>query len=282
LPVGPSRLLFLSRANSFRLLEQTHLPFLDGTIAINQLGWQAKKQEEPDVYFAGSLTNVSLEQWSKALNWTPLSGTISGNIPRVEYRNKRLSLGGEIIIKVFDGDVKITQLAASGLFSDFPKFYSEVEINNLDLDQLTGKFKFGGITGKLSGFVRQLYLENWHPVGFFAWLGTPDGDDSRHRISQKAVKNIASIGGGGASDILSRSFLSVFETFGYDKIGLGCYLHNGVCQLMGVKATDQGYAIITGGGLPRINVIGYNPRVDWAVLMERLNRISTSDEVIVK
>jgi hypothetical protein len=51
---------------------------------------------------------------------------------------------------------------------------------------------------------------------------------------------------------------------------------------MGVKATDQGYAIITGGGLPRINVIGYNPRVDWAVLMERLNRISTSDEVIVK
>jgi hypothetical protein len=282
LPIGSSRLSFLSRASSFGLLEKTHLPFLDGVIAINQLGWQAKKQEEPDVYFAGSLSNVSLEQWSKALNWTPLSGTISGNIPRVEYRNKTLSLGGEIIIKVFEGDVKITQLAASGLFSDFPKFYSEVEINNLDLDQLTGKFKFGGITGKLSGFVRQLYLENWHPVGFFAWLGTPDGDNSRHRISQKAVNNIASIGGGGASDILSRSFLSFFETFGYDKIGLGCYLNNGVCQLMGVKATDQGYAIITGGDLPRINVIGYNPRVDWAVLMERLNRISTSDEVIIK
>jgi hypothetical protein len=282
LPIGPSRLLFLSRASSFRLLEKTHLPFLGGVIAINQLGWQAKKQQEPDIYFAGSLNKLSLEKWSKALNWTPLSGTISGNIPRVEYSNKTLTLGGEINIKVFDGDIKITKLASSGLFTDFPKLYSDMEINNLDLDQMTGKFKFGGITGKLSGFVRQLTMENWHPVTFYAWLGTPDDDGSRHRISQKAVKNIASIGGGGASDILSRSFLSFFETFGYDKIGLGCYLHDGVCQLMGVKATDQGYAIITGGGLPRIEVIGYNPRLDWNVLMERLNRISTSDEVIIK
>jgi hypothetical protein len=282
LPIGSSRLSFLSRASSFKLLEKTHLPFLGGVIAINQLGWEAKKQQEPEVYFAGSLNNVSLEQWSKALNWTPLSGTITGNIPRVEYSNKTLKLGGEINIKVFDGDIKITKLASSGLFTDFPKFSSELEINNLDLDQLTGKFKFGSITGKLSGFVRQLYMENWHPVTFYAWLGTPDDDNSRHRISQKAVKNIASIGGGGASDVLSRSFLSFFETFGYDKIGLGCYLHDGVCQLMGVEATPQGYAIVTGGGLPRIDVIGYNPRLDWNVLMERLKRISSSDEVIIK
>ena len=156
LPIGPSRLLFLSRASSFRLLEKTHLPFLGGEIAINLLGWQAKKQQDPEIYFAGSLNNISLEQWSKAVNWTPLSGTISGNIPRVEYSNKTLSLGGELNIKVFDGDIKITQLASSGLFTDFPKFYSELEINNLDLDQLTGKFEFGGITGKLSGFIRQL------------------------------------------------------------------------------------------------------------------------------
>ena len=282
LPIGASRLSFLSRANSFKVLEKTSLPFLGGVIAINQLGWQAQKQQEPEIYFAGSLINVSLEQWSKALKWTPLSGTISGNIPKVEYSNKTLSLGGELFIKVFDGDIKITKLASSGLFTDNPKFSSELEINNLDLDQLTSKFEFGGITGRLSGFVRQLTLENWHPVTFYAWFGTPDDDDSRHRISQKAVKNIASIGGGGASDILSRSFLSFFETFGYDKIGLGCYLHDGVCQLMGVEATAQGYAIITGGGLPRIDVIGYNPRVDWNVLMERLSRISKSDEVIIK
>ncbi|MDI1279085.1 C4-dicarboxylate ABC transporter [Methylobacter sp.] len=281
-PIGSAELSLLSRADSIRLLKKTQLPFLGGAIAINQFNWQAKKQQAPELSFEGDVSNVSLEQLSLVLNWTPLSGTISGHIPRVEYSNKTLSLGGELIVKVFNGEVKISNLASSGLFTDFPKFHSDLEIENLDLDQLTGKFKFGGITGKLSGYVRQLYMENWHPVTFFAWLGTPENDDSRHRISQKAVQNIANIGGGGAADLLSKSFLRFFETFGYDKLGLGCYLHDGVCQLMGVEARESGYAIITGGGLPRIDVIGYNPRVDWNVLMDRLKRISTSDEVIVE
>lgn len=281
LPIGPSKLSFLSRAGGIKLLTKTRLPFLDGAITIKHFSFQAAKQQEPDVSFEGDLSDVSLAQLSLALNWVPLSGTISGKIPRVEYSNKTLSLSGELIVKVFDGEVKISNLASSGLFTDFPQFHADLEIDNLDLDQLTGKFKFGGITGKLSGYVRQLYMENWQPVTFFAYLGTPDNDDSSHRISQKAVQNIANIGGGGAADLLSKSFLRFFDTFGYDKLGLGCYLHEGVCQLMGVEATAAGYAIITGGGLPRIDVIGYNPRVDWNVLMERLKRISSSDEVIV-
>ena len=281
LPIGPAKLSFLSRAGGVKLLKKTRLPFLDGAIAIDHFSFQVEKQQEPDLSFEGVLSDVSLAQLSLALNWVPLSGTVSGKIPRVEYSNKTLSLGGELIVKVFDGEVKISNLASSGLFTDFPKFHADLEIDNLDLDQLTGKFKFGGITGKLSGYVRQLYMENWQPVTFFAWLGTPDNDDSRHRISQKAVQNIANIGGGGAADLLSKSFLRFFDTFGYDKLGLGCYLHDGVCQLMGVEATAAGYAMITGGGLPRIDVVGYNPRVDWNVLMERLKRISSSEEVIV-
>ncbi|MGZ5011422.1 MAG: C4-dicarboxylate ABC transporter, partial [Methylobacter sp.] len=280
--VGPAELLLLSRADSIRLLKKAQLPLLGGAIVVNHFSWQSQKQLDPEVSFEGNINNVSLEQLSRALNWTPLSGSISGHIPRVEYSNKTLSLGGELIIKAFDGEIKVSNLASSGLFTDFIKFHSDLEINDLDLDQLTGRFKFGGITGKLSGYVQQLYMENWHPVSFFAWLGTPENDDSRHRISQKAVQNIANIGGGGAADLLSRSFLRFFETFGYNKLGIGCYLHDGVCQLMGVEAKGSGYAIVTGGGLPRIDVIGYNPRVDWNVLMERLKRITATDEVIVE
>jgi hypothetical protein len=63
---------------------------------------------------------------------------------------------------------------------------------------------------------------------------------------------------------------------------VGCYLHEGVCQMMGVEAAQQGYYLIKGGGLPRIDVIGYNPRVNWNVLMDRLARISTTDEVRIE
>ncbi|MGZ5068181.1 MAG: C4-dicarboxylate ABC transporter [Methylobacter sp.] len=279
-PIGPGELSLLIQSNNIRLLKNALLPVLGGSIAIDRFGWHSKPEQEPEVTFEGQVSNVSLEQLTRALAWTPMSGTISGRIPRVEYRNKTLRLGGELAVKVFDGEVRIGNLAASGLFSALPKFYSDVEVDNLDMDQLTGKFKFGGITGRLSGYVRQLYLENWRPVSFFAWLGTPEDDDSRHRISQKAVQNIASIGGGGAADLLSRSFLRFFETFGYDKLGLGCYLHDGVCQLMGVEARDSGYAIITGGGLPRLEVIGYNTRVDWNVLIERLQRIAEPEQAL--
>ncbi|MGR9053308.1 MAG: C4-dicarboxylate ABC transporter, partial [Gammaproteobacteria bacterium] len=113
-------------------------------------------------------------------------------------------------------------------------------------------------------------------------LGTPTKDDSTHRISQKAVENLASIGGGGAADLVSRSFLRLFDTFGYDRLGLGCYLHDGVCQIMGVEPAKQGYYIVKGGGLPRIDVIGYNPRIDWNVLLSRLARITVSSEAVVK
>jgi hypothetical protein len=282
LPLSSARLQFTSQGKQIRLAEKVRLAFMNGSIAVDKFSWQGKKQDGPDVSFSVALDMVSLEELSKALGWTPLSGNISGQIPEVDYRDNTLSLGGELLVKVFDGTVKINHLTSSGLFTDFPKIVGDVEIENLDLDQLTRKFEFGNITGRLSGFVKKLVLENWHPVTFFAWLGTPDDDSSRHRISQKAVKNIASIGGGGATDLLSRSFLGFFETFGYDKIGVGCYLHDGVCQMMGLEAAGQGYYLIKGGGLPRIDVLGYNPRVNWDVLVERLGRVASPDKAIVQ
>ena len=282
LPLGPGRLSFLSRGKTIELLEKARIPFLGGEMEVDKFNWQSRPEGEPDVYFEGGIQNVSLERLSSALDWTPLSGTLSGKIPGIHYRDNRLKLDGELKVSVFDGIVRIANLASSGFFRDYPELSADIEFDHLGLDQLTRKFQFGGITGRLSGFVKQLRLENWRPVTFFAWFGTPDDDDSRHRISQKAVRNIASIGGGGAADILSRSFLRVFETFGYDRIGLGCYLHDGVCQLMGIEASGDGYSIIRGGGLPRIDVIGYNSEIDWAVLMERLERITDSDQVIVE
>jgi hypothetical protein len=283
LPIGPARLAFSARADRIELLKKTRLPFLGGNIALNRFTFQSHPEKEPDIYFEGRLNDVSLEQLSSALHWTPLSGTVSGRIPGVEYHDDRLKLKGELNVKVFDGNIRVANLASSGLFGDFPTLSADIELDRLDLDQITRKFEFGGITGRLSGFVKNLQLEDWRPVGFYAWFGTPEDDDSRHRISQKAVQNIANIGGGGAADLLSRSVLRFFDTFGYDRIGLGCYLHDGVCQMMGIEAAQTGgYLIIKGGGLPRIDVIGYNSRVDWDVLVERLKRVTASDEVIIK
>ncbi|MCK4842019.1 MAG: hypothetical protein KAT04_09060 [Methylococcales bacterium] len=77
--------------------------------------------------------------------------------------------------------------------------------------------------------------------------------------------------------LYQKVFYVFFDTFGYDRLGFGCYLHQGVCQLMGVEATEQGYYIIKGGGIPGIDVVAYNLRVNWNVLMQRLSRISSPE-----
>jgi len=283
IPFQAGQLDFISFDRQLKLLKQADLKVLGGILSINNFSFAAAGiNNDATVHFDGSINNLSLEKLSTALNWTPLSGTINGHIPSVRYQDKTLSLDGELKMQVFDGEVSIKNLASSGLFSHLPQFHADIKLDNLDLGILTRKFNTGYIEGRLSGFVQNLYLENWHPVSFYAWLGTPEDDNSTHRISQKAVENIASIGGGGATDVLSRSFLGIFNTFGYNKLGFGCYLHQGVCQLMGVEAIDNGFYLIKGGGLPRIDIIGYNPRLDWNVLINRLKRITASDEVIIE
>lgn len=283
IPLAAGQLDFISFDKQLKLSKQADLAVLDGIISINNFSFAAaKSNDDATVHFNGSINNLSLEQLSTALDWTPLSGTISGYIPSVSYQNKKLSLDGELKMQVFDGEITISNLASSGLFSKLPQFYTDIEFDQLDLGALTHKLHMGYIEGRLSGFVQNLYLEDWQPISFYAWLGTPEGDNSTHKISQKAVENIASIGGGGVSDVLSRGFLGLFSTFGYKQLGFGCYLYQGVCQLMGVEAIDNGFYLIKGGGLPRIDVIGYTPRLDWKILVNSLKRITASDEVIIK
>jgi len=279
----PGHLNFSLFDKQIKLLQAADLAVLGGVFSIQNFSFsKAENSEDSVVHFDGLVDKLSLEQLSTALKWEPLTGSISGYIPAVRYENKTLSLDGELKMQVFDGEVRVKNLASSGMFTNFSRFYMDLEFDNLDLDTITRKFHTGNIEGKLSGVVQNLYLENWQPISFYAWMGTPDYDNSTHKISQKAVENIASIGGSSAADVLSKGFLGLFSSFRYNKLGVGCYLYQGVCQLMGVESIDNGFYLIKGGGLPRIDVIGYNPRLNWSVLLERLRRITASDEFIIE
>lgn len=282
LPVGQASLSFNAYGHALRLSRPAALPIFDGALRIGRFAWQSRANREPEVHFQADIEHVSLEKLTDTLHWPLLSGQLSGHIPGLHYRDKRLELDGALQIRLFDGAVHIEDLQLSGLLAGFPRLSADIEINNLDLQQITRRFAFGGMQGRISGFVRDLELENWRPVTFYAWLGTPEDDDSKHRISQKAVNSLASIGGGGATDFVSRSLLGIFDNFSYDRLGIGCYLYRGVCQLYGVAAAEQGFYIVEGGGLPRIDVIGYNPRIDWQILLQRLGRVLATDKAIIQ
>ena len=100
----------------------------------------------------------------------------------------------------------------------------------------------------------------------------PPDDRSRHRISQRAIDNISELGGG-VSGLASKGLLGLFEDFGYKRLGIGCRLQRGVCEMRGVRPAEHGYYLIEGGGIPRVDVIGFNRQIDWQRLVEQLANI---------
>ena len=217
-----------------------------------------------------------MQAFSAALDWPEMHGKLSGMIPDVRYAEGELSIGGMLLIRAFDGAITVRDLRIARLFDVASSLSADIKLDNLDLDALTRAFEFGNIQGRFSGKVDNLQLIDWRPVAFEAVFATPTDDKSRHRISQRAVENISQIGGSGIGGSLSRSFLRVFDEFSYDRIGISCTLRNGVCSMNGVEPMGQGYYLVKGGGLPRIDIVGYAHRVDWDTLLERLSSVLTS------
>ncbi len=106
---------------------------------------------------------------------------------------------------------------------------------------------------------------------------TPENDNSRHRISQQAVENLGYLGGGSVN-ALSSGFLRIFKDYSYGLLGISCRLINGVCELGGVRDTENGFILVSRGGLlpPWIEVRGTGHSIAWPVLIEGLKTIATN------
>ena len=263
---GESRLLFEPGR-----LQADFLPIalFDGSLDAGRVVIDNLGSGEISASLQGEITPISLELVSKALEWPALSGSLSGTIPQVRYRDGRVELDGKVMLDVFDGQVEITHLQTRELFGVNPWLSADIVFDDLDLRRLTNTFEFGEISGRLEGYVRDLQLESWRPVAFDAWLQTPASDRSRHQISQRALDSLSSIGGAGA--VLQSTLLRFFERFSYRRLGIGCRLQHGVCSMRGIDERESGFYIVQGGGLwPRIDLIGYNRRVDWQELLRRL------------
>ncbi|MCT7233169.1 hypothetical protein, partial [Salmonella enterica] len=85
---------------------------------------------------------------------------------------------------------------------------SDVQLRQLDLGAMTSVFDFGNITGRMDGSIDELRLVNWNPVAFKASLLAGSGG----RISQRAVNNLTTVGGGGAAAGLQGAVLKLFKT----------------------------------------------------------------------
>jgi hypothetical protein len=265
-----SRLDFTLHDRDFRLLQPARLPLFDGALRINTLAVQNAGQPDMAGTFDAVIEPISLTPVARAMGWPEFSGTLSGRIPGLTYRNKELSLQGDIEAQVFDGRVTASHLRVRDPLGDWPRLYGDITARNLDLELITRTFEFGSITGRLDVDLLGLETFGLSPLAFDLSVRTPRDDRSRHRISQRAVQNLSNIGGGGAGAALQSGLLRFFEQFGYSRLGLGCRLRNDVCDISGVEPAPDGFYLMKGTGIPKLDIVGHNARVQWLTFVSQI------------
>ena len=282
--LGQSDLAFDIDNKNLTVTSPFTIPLYDGELKVFQLSMKDMQGDNPAVIFDGILTPVNLSSLSGSMGWPTLDGSISGVIPSVRYENSELNVDGILLARAFDGTFKIQHLKISDLLSPLPRLSADFSVDQLDLEKLTRAFDFGRMEGKLSGHITGLNMVAWKANAFDAFFYTPENDDSRHIISQRAVDNLTSLSGSDIGSVLSRSYLRFFENFRYDRLGVGCILRNNICQMSGIEAASgSAYYIVKGGLLPpRLDIIGYSYEVDWNDLLGRLERVMSDNAPVIQ
>ena len=228
--------------------------------------------------FGLAVEGLDVGQLAKALDWPAFQGRLDGRIPKARYANDRLDFDGNLVTHMFDGTVQVSGLAMERPFGTAPTLSADIEMDDMNLQSLTEVFGFGEITGAMDGSIRNLRLVDWQAEGFDADLHTDPSWKGRRRISQRAVQDLSSVGGaGGLGDSLQAQALKLFDDFGYRQIGIRCRLAEEVCDMDGLRSAGNGFIIVEGSGLPRLTVVGFNHRVDWPTLVERLVAVTQGE-----
>lgn len=266
IPNGAAVSRWESRGGLLSLQKPLEIPVLKGQLRVGQLDWRPGAAKGQRLTTALVVLGVDMAAFSHAMGWPAFPGTLAGAIPSLRWIDDRVELQGGLSASLFGGFVDITRLSLQQPFGPSPALSGDMSLRQIDLGAMTSVFDFGSITGRMDGSINHLQLIDWRPVAFKASLLAGGGG----RISQRAVNNLTTVGGGSMAAGLQGAVMKLFKTFGYKRIGLNCTLQGAVCQMSGLEPAAGGYTILEGSGLPRLQVIGHQSQVDWPTLVDRL------------
>lgn len=283
LGLGAVELPLESQRGEIGLTDGVAMDLLGGRLAFEHFVVRAAGEtQQARIGLGLELTGLDLADLSQRLGWPAFAGTVEGRIPSAVYADNQLTLDGGLSMQLFGGRVDIGALAMERPFGVAPTLSADIALRGIELSPLTAAFGFGEITGELAGRIDGLRLVDWSPVAFDAHLYSDPDRRGPQRISQRAVRDISSVGGNFLVTELQNQALRLFSSFGYRRMGISCRLADQVCLMDGIGSHDGGYTIIEGSGLPKLTVVGFGRLVDWPVLVARLKAVSEGQMPVIE
>jgi len=285
LPKQPLNILLNTGPNRISVESQTVIQVPGGNLRLGSV--QVEKLFDPDftIHTRMELDDIKLQPLLARIWTRPLKGSFSGILDPVRYENHTVATRGELKAEVFEGNIILSDLGASGVFTSAPVFKLNVKWEDLLLSEMTTDTPFGKIEGVLKGRLRDVEMAYGQPQKFNLLLETVQKKGVPQKISVKAVENIAQIGGGQSPFIgLAGAFASLFKTFPYEKIGIKANLENDVFTVNGTIREGGTEYLVKRGSFSGVDIVNQNPdnRISFKDMVKRIKRIGSKGGPVVK
>jgi hypothetical protein len=260
--------------NAVFFREDITLPVLGGSMRIKDLRYKDIIGPGRALFLSMDIDGIDLAELSVALGMPRFAGSFSGTIPKVNLAGTSLLTEGEVKLKLFGGEMNVSEISISDIFSPVAALTSDIEFKEIDLSKLTGTFEFGHISGILQGSVKGLVIANGQPESFQAHIETVKKSGVGQKIGVEALDKISIMGTGSSASILKSGIYRFFEEYNYSKMGFRGRLKNDNFLLLGIETEgDKGY-LVKGALLPpKVDVISYIQNISFKEMVERLKRV---------
>ena len=285
LPKQPLNILLDTGPNRISVESPTKIQIPGGDLRMGSI--RVEKLFGPDLTIHTRLEfdDIKLQPLLSKIWTRPLKGSFTGILDPVRYENHTVTTQGELKADVFQGNIILSDMGASGVLTSAPVYKLNVKWENLLLSEMTTDTAFGTIEGVLEGQVRDVEIAYGQPQRFNLLLETLKTKGVSQKISVKAVENIAQIGGGQSPFIgLAGVFASFFKKFPYEKIGVRASLENDVFTVNGIIREGGTEYLVKRGSFSGVNIVNQNPdnRVSFKDMVKRIKRIGAKGGSVVK
>jgi hypothetical protein len=269
--------------NVLQFTQPIRISIYNGAIEIDNLVWTDLIKDAQALSFSLAVKNIELSKLTDALGWYRFSGSLTGTIPRAELVNHNLRSQGRIQADVFGGRVQITKMEIENPFSSLPSIRLDASFQEIQLEQASETFEFGGISGVLEGVISNVLITAGQPSELQADIYTVERSGTSQWINVEALNKLTILSSGDAASNVHGGLLSFFDNFRYSKMGFKATLRNDKLILQGIESKDGKEFLVVGSLFPpTVNVISHTREIGFSDLMKRLEQIRKSDRPQIK